>query len=552
MAGYSKVIWNGAAGDVWTNTTGRPQYQLIVDWTNPCGTCAQYDHAIGPNWPLPFHRRCRCRQIVVMPGSEAKPWVDFRKIVDSLDSHQQSDLVGSSNYKLLEKGIVKWEDVVTQYRVRSLHEVVALKKLSVQTMLDAGINSRIAQEAWDSVHTPEHAIVDKQRGSLIEKLQKSGLTKEQIAKLAGEGVSSQVSVGGVRVGQQPDLKRLSEFLGRPPEPPPQPPPPPPTPKPAPKPKPKPKPKPAPEPAPPPKPAPKPAGWKLGDAPIDPSLPIGERIKQATHLDEIVKKYGDAYREVTEIRAKIKQIQEEINRITNDTLAGKIPRKEGIDKVNALVAEHAPLKERGLQLNRGNTQIGVLPEGASRFQWNHETTYMESAGVSNSASYAQNWVGSRLASGGTESGPLLKWIEDKTEGFRAYASKKGFIKLSTMDDAAIAIHELGHHIEYSVPGVFKATMEFLDYRVGDQAPVSLAEKFPGHKFEADEFGRDDDFGKAFPGHAAYYVGKDYGGHLTEVIAMGVQKLYEAPTQFMAQDPEYAKFILGILDGSLRKP
>jgi len=51
--------------------------------------------------------------------------------------------------------------------------------------------------------------------------------------------------------------------------------------------------------------------------------------------------------------------------------------------------------------------------------------------------------------------------------------------------------------------------------------------------------------------AYYVGKDYKYKATEALSMGLQKVFEDPLRFAKLDPEYFKFVLGQLDGSLRK-
>ena len=78
----ARVEFNGEPGTVWTNQTEKVQYQLIVNWHNSCGLCIQYDHAIGPLWPTPFHHGCRSRQRIIFPGKSAEPFVDFRAKID--------------------------------------------------------------------------------------------------------------------------------------------------------------------------------------------------------------------------------------------------------------------------------------------------------------------------------------------------------------------------------------------------------------------------------------------------------------------------------------
>ena len=124
-----------------------------------------------------------------------------------------------------------------------------------------------------------------------------------------------------------------------------------------------------------------------------------------------------------------------------------------------------------------------------------------------------------------------------------------IYLKEAENPQTAVHEWGHQIERSIPGVRAATAEFLAHRVGSEPLRKLRDVMKG-RYDADEEGREDDFGKAF-GDERWYVGKHYRD-ASEVISMGLEKLYTDPGGFARKDPEFCTFILGILDGSLRKP
>jgi hypothetical protein len=103
-----------------------------------------------------------------------------------------------------------------------------------------------------------------------------------------------------------------------------------------------------------------------------------------------------------------------------------------------------------------------------------------------------------------------------------------------------IHELGHAVEYQKPGLMKKAQEFLEYRLAGEQPADMG-KFgmPG------EMGRKDDFGRAFGESSAYYVGKKYDSGATEVLSMGLEKLYTDPVGFIHKDPEYAHFVIACL-------
>lgn len=111
---------------------------------------------------------------------------------------------------------------------------------------------------------------------------------------------------------------------------------------------------------------------------------------------------------------------------------------------------------------------------------------------------------------------------------------------------VQVHELGHVIEFVKPGVEKLANEFVEYRCKGESPTDLQQRFPHNGFGSNEQGRKDDFDRAFgPGSSAYYVGKTYSAGSTEVISMGLEKLYADPAVFVKTDPEYAQFLFKVL-------
>ena len=94
-------------------------------------------------------------------------------------------------------------------------------------------------------------------------------------------------------------------------------------------------------------------------------------------------------------------------------------------------------------------------------------------------------------------------------------------------------------------------EFLERRCAGQPVQSLAKLFPRHGYDKDEIVKDGGFQKTFGKDGGLYVGKIYKDGSTEVISMGLEQLYKNPTKFAQTDPDYYKFMLGILDGTGRK-
>ncbi len=129
-------------------------------------------------------------------------------------------------------------------------------------------------------------------------------------------------------------------------------------------------------------------------------------------------------------------------------------------------------------------------------------------------------------------------------------ESGTVKLGKGDGPAIAVHELGHHLEEK-PEVRERVQEFSRERFGDEKPKDMAEVAPrdGYK-KGEEFGRKDDLEKSFGGDQskAYYAGKTYGGGRGEVLSMGLEQLHRDPVGLAKSDPHYFGMLVGILQGA----
>lgn len=190
-----RVIYTGDPGTTWVNDTNRVQYQFICSFVNSCGICIQYSMQIGAPWPIPLHFSCRCQQRAIRVGAAApNPFADFRQIIDDLPPDQRGKVVGVSNLKLLDAGVVKWSDVVTGSRIRDLREVVDRHSLSVKTLVGAGLKPSIAEQAYSAVHTTEHEHAARQRRELMAKLIGAGVHSDKLISALSKGLASRVSI----------------------------------------------------------------------------------------------------------------------------------------------------------------------------------------------------------------------------------------------------------------------------------------------------------------------------------------------------------------------
>ncbi len=198
-------IISGDPGKSWTNQTGKIAWQFHCRFANSCGRCIQLAGLIGPFWPVPIHPRCNCRSVMVCPGETAAPFVDYYAEVQALDATQQARVMGAANYRLVESGIVPWDEVVTRGRIRTLAEVVDRLGLTATELSKAGIPKIIATRALAVGQAIEVQAADRAREFLIDVLKSQGFSVDQIR-------------GEVR-------RRLAARIGlrRRPEPPPKPP-----------------------------------------------------------------------------------------------------------------------------------------------------------------------------------------------------------------------------------------------------------------------------------------------------------------------------------------
>lgn len=205
-------IYAGQPGETWTNDTDKVQWQFVADLVHTCGLCLQFHRHVGPYWPIPLHRSCRCQNVMVAVGAEAHPFVDFREVIRDLSPAQRVRVVGASSLKLIESGVVQWDDVVTWGRIRTLAEVVGRSKLSIKDLTRGGLSPARARLAYGSAHSEEADNAKRSAKAVADLLRAQGLTTEQIAKATGHIVASRVGIKAGPSGPQ----SVGKPPGRPP------------------------------------------------------------------------------------------------------------------------------------------------------------------------------------------------------------------------------------------------------------------------------------------------------------------------------------------------
>jgi hypothetical protein len=191
----ARTIIDGTPGERYHNATARPMYQLIVAQVRTCGICYQYMNQVARFWPIPIHPGCRCKQVAIQPLATAPhPFVNYREVVAKLSLPDQANVMGRSCFVLWRKGVVTWGDVVTSSRIRTLEEVVARKKLSVERMVEVGVQPGFAERAHAAVHTSEHEAAEAHRKRLIDQIAKAGVAHDKVVRHLAQSLVGRVTL----------------------------------------------------------------------------------------------------------------------------------------------------------------------------------------------------------------------------------------------------------------------------------------------------------------------------------------------------------------------
>lgn len=272
------------------------------------------------------------------------------------------------------------------------------------------------------------------------------------------------------------------------------------------------------------------GYELIDAIANNNTTEEERIKK----------------ELQETKDRIKNREKEIENLT--TLRDEHRNKARIIGYEAL---SVPKDER-VEVDR---EYHVPPAGHTTWESTGNWTGQHKGNIEEAHQRVDSWL-RKTPSGPDEisvSHNAMALVDNKGKATRAQAiGKQGIVKTNSDDPPAVVAHELGHVIENQIPGAKEAAGRFVAERIAQAGTqdVNMKHQFPMSNYDASEKGNEDNFQKSFSVKSldyAFYAGKQYKNGQTEIISMGVEELYRDPVGFAQRDPEYFKFIVGILRG-----
>jgi len=139
---------------------------------------------------------------------------------------------------------------------------------------------------------------------------------------------------------------------------------------------------------------------------------------------------------------------------------------------------------------------------------------------------------------------INFEQDKT-GRAQYRSATQTVM--TTSQQRVTVHEIGHHMEFELPGWQEGAVAFRNAR-GAARGDGLTRIYPDSPDPkvASEVGFRDEF-------IDHYMGKSYGLSsrvtATEIVSMGMELLSDTPFKLLKEDPEYFWFMVGLLRGDL---
>lgn len=136
-------------------------------------------------------------------------------------------------------------------------------------------------------------------------------------------------------------------------------------------------------------------------------------------------------------------------------------------------------------------------------------------------------------------PTVSFVSSSSRSM--YNIGSGKITLRKTAPAQVAAHEITHGTEVQNPQVKEKALAFLKKRAGGRPAVPIR-SMVGDTSRNPETGFEDEW---ISRGGIGYSGRDYKGHASEILTVGIERIYDDPISFAKDDPEYFDFVLTTL-------
>ena len=129
-----------------------------------------------------------------------------------------------------------------------------------------------------------------------------------------------------------------------------------------------------------------------------------------------------------------------------------------------------------------------------------------------------------------------------KGRAHYSHERDRLEMANKNDVCDVAHEIMHWLERKNPKVVENSLTFLEYRTQGEEVQQLKEITGIKDYDPDEVARPDKFFNP-------YCGRIYNHESTEIMSMGIAKIFENSKEFAETDREYMSFVISNLRGEI---
>lgn len=281
--------------------------------------------------------------------------------------------------------------------------------------------------------------------------------------------------------------------------------------------------------------------------IKENIDIEKSLKSynSSEIDKKIKKVIDEY-DINKINLEQKEINKKLEGEKNKWLK-YINSASSVEEQNKRLFEY----DKWYKDSDIKKKDDELSDKIVNFSEYRNKAISEALQIENGGDFRLTTVkGSKLTQKINKTNQLLSGIIDKNyipdfspfangQAGRANASGN-IINITSKEPVEIYIHESMHWLERVNPKMLANSLAFLEYRTKGEEAQSL-KKLTKVNYRANEYAKPDNFFDA-------YCGKIYD-NATEIMSMGIQRLFEDPKDFMEKDKEYFDFVIANLQGKI---
>ena len=130
-----------------------------------------------------------------------------------------------------------------------------------------------------------------------------------------------------------------------------------------------------------------------------------------------------------------------------------------------------------------------------------------------------------------------------KGRASYSPGTGTVNMTNANSLSYAtetvIHEMGHWLEDIRPNVLESSLKFMERRTAGETAEWL-----GRGYDQWEKAKKDQFFEPYCGKVYISGGRHYA---TEIVSMGLERMYKDPLGFARSDPDYFDYIISVMRG-----